>query len=119
MLNLIVEYVNTYFPTYKKYYCGNFIKSCLVYQYLYVKFFSKTLDLDQIIYKLLNWRHSCRSNSPIIANHLIFYLAFRQFWKHYHLGRGSVYTFNSPFKQTAVISYLTGITYWCFHKGVV
>ena len=119
MINLIVEYVNTYFPTYKENYCDNFIKACLVYQYLYLKYFSKTLDLDQIIYKLLDWRHNCRSNSPTLANHLIFNLAFRKFRKHYRLGRGSVYIINSPFKQSEVFGYLTGIIYWCFHKGVV
>ena len=119
MLNLIVEYVNTLFPTYKKYYCANFIKSCLVYQYLYLKYFSTTLDLEQIILRLLDWRHDCKSESPIIANHLIFKLAFQKFWEHYRLGRGSVYTFNSPFKKSQVISNLTGITFWRFHKGVV
>ena len=119
MLDLIVEYVNTLFPILRKYYCGNFIKACLVYQYLHLKYFSTTLDLEQIILRLIDWRHSCRSNSPIIANHLIFSLAFREFRNHFHLGRGRVYTFNSPFKNSEIISYLTGITFWRFHEGVV
>ena len=120
MIKSIVAYVNFYFPSYKtKFYPDNFIKACLVYQFLYAKYFTQRLDLDQIIYKLSDSRYSCRSNSPTLANHLIFNLAFREFWKHYRLGRGSVYTINSPFKQFEVLGYLTGIIYWCFHQAVV
>ena len=44
MIKSIVEYVNFYFPTYKtQFYSNNFIKACLVYQFLYAKyFFTKT-----------------------------------------------------------------------------
>ena len=42
MLNTIVAYVNFYFPTYKtQFYPDNFIKACLVYQFLYAKYFTK------------------------------------------------------------------------------
>ena len=120
MIKTIVEYVNSYFPSYKsQYYTDNFIKTCLVYQFLYAKYFKQKLDLNQIIYRLLDSRHSCKSNSSILANHLIFNLAFREFWKHYKLGRGCVYVINSPFKESEVLGYLTGISYWCFHRGVV
>ena len=119
MLDLIVEYVNTLFPTVKKFYCSNFIKACFVYQYLFLKYFNVTLELEQIILRLLDWRNSCRTNSPTLANHLIFSLAFREFRNHYNLGRGSVYTFKSPFKQSKAISYVTGMSFWHFHKGVV
>ena len=119
MINSIVEYVNFYFPSYKtKFYPDNFIKACLVYQFLYAKYFTQRLDLDQIIHRLSDFRHNCKSNSPILSNHLIFNLAFREFWKKYRIGRGSVYTINSPFKQFEVLGYLTGIIYWCFHRGV-
>ena len=119
MIESIVAFVNFYFPSHKtKFYDDNFIKACLVYQYLYIKYFTQRLNLDQIIYKLSDWRHNCRSNSSILSNHLIFNLAFREFWKHYHLGRGCVYTFNSPLKSE-VLGYLTGIIYWCFHRGVI
>ena len=119
MIKSIVAYVNFYFPSNKtQYYSDNFIKACLVYQFLYAKYFTKKLDLDQIIYKLSKSRHNCRSTSPTLANHVIFNLAFREFWKHYHRGRGCVYTFNTPFKKSEVLGYLTGITYWCFHRGV-
>ena len=26
---------------------------------------------------------------------------------------------DSPFKECEVLSYLTGVIYWCFHRGVV
>ena len=110
MINNIVDYVNFYFPTYKtQFYSDNFIKACLVYQFLY----------DQIIYRLTEARHYLNSNSNIITNHLIFNLAFKAFWKHYRIGRGCVYTFNTPFKECEVLGYLTGIFYWFFHRGVV
>ena len=118
MIKSIVAFVNFYFPLNKsKYFPDNFIKACLIYQYLYIKYFTQRLDLDQIIYRLSDFRHNCRSNSSILSNHLIFSLAFREFRKHYHIGRGCVYTFNSPLKSE-VLGYLTGIIYWCFHGGV-
>ena len=119
MIKSIVSYVNFYFTSHKsKYYSDNFIKACLVYQYLYIKYFTQRLNLDQIIYKLSDFRHNCRSTSPTLANHLIFNLAFREFWKQYKLGRGCVYVVNSPLKSE-VLGYLTGIIYWCFNQGVV
>ena len=120
MIKTIVAYVNFYFSTYNtQFYPDNFIKACLVYQFLYVKYFTQKLDINQIIYRLTDYRHSCRSDSPILANHLIFCLAFRSFWKHYHIGGGCVYTINTPFKESEVLGYLTGIVYWCFHRGVI
>ena len=117
MLKTIVEYVNFYFPTYKtQFYPDNFIKACLVYQFLYAKYFTQKLNINQIIYSLTDARHSCRSNSAVLANHLIFSLAFRAFWKQYRIGRGCVYAFNTPFKECEVLGYLIGIIYWCFHK---
>ena len=120
MLKTIVEYVNFYFPTYKtQFYPDNFIKACLVYQFLYAKYFTQNLDINQIFYSLTDARHSLSSISPTLANHLIFTLAFKAFWKHYRIGRGCVYVVNSPFKECEVLGYLTGIIYWFFHKGVI
>ena len=120
MIKSIVEYVNCYFPTYKtQFYPDNFIKACLVYRFLYAKYFTQKLDIDQIIYRLTDARHSLSSISPTLANHLIFTLAFKAFWKHYRIGRGCVYVVNSPFKECEVLGYLTGIIYWFFHKGVI
>ena len=120
MIKSIVAYVNFYFPTYKtQFYPDNFIKACLVYQFLYIKYFTQKLDIDQIIYRLTEARHYLNSNSNIVTNHLIFSLAFKAFWKQYRIGRGCVYAINTPFKECEVLGYLTGIIYWCFHKGVI
>ena len=81
--------------------------------------FTQKLDIGQIIYRLTEARHYLNSYSNIIKNHLIFNLAFKAFWKHYQIGRGCVYTFNSPFKECEVLGYLTGIIYCFFHRGVV
>ena len=120
MIKSVVAYVNYYFPSNKtKFYPDNFIKACLVYQFLHAKYFTQKLDIDQIIYRLTDARHSLRSNSPTLVNHLIFNLAFKACWKHYRSGRGCVYTFNTPFKESEVLGYLTLIVYWIFHRGVV
>ena len=120
MISEIVEYVNTHFPACKtQFYPDNFIKACLVYQYLYAENFSNKLDLSQIIYNLSGDRYSLMANSPVIANHLIFNLAFKSFYKKYRLGRGSIYVMNSPFKESEVLGYLLGIIFWSFKNGVV
>ena len=120
MIKRIVAYVNVHFLSNKtQFYPDNFIKACLVYQFLYAKYFTQKLDINQILYRLSDARHSCGSNSSILANHLIFSLAFRAFWKQYRIGRGCVYVANTSFKEFEVLGYLTGIVYWCFHRGVV
>ena len=120
MIKSVVTYVNFYFPTYKtQFYPDNLIKACLVYQFLYIKYFTQKLDIDQIIYRLTEARHYLNSHSNIITNHLIFNLAFKAFWKNYRIGRGCVYAINTPFKECEVLGYLTGIVYWFFHRGVV
>ena len=120
MTFLILQYVKSYFPSYKSLsYDDNFIKACLVYQFLYIKYFNQRLDMEEIKYILSEGKNFCRSNSPIIANHLIFSLAFRAFWKKYRIGRGYVYAIDTPFKESETLGYLTGIIYWFFHTGVV
>ena len=120
MIFTIIQYVKFYFPSYKSVlYDDNFIKACLVYQFSYAKYFNKRLDMEEIKYILSEGKNFCRSNSPIIANHLIFSLAFRAFWKRYKIGRGYVYALDSPFKESETLGYLTGIIYWFFHTGVI
>ena len=49
MIKSIVAYVNFYFPTYKtQFYPDNFIKACLVYQFLYAKYFAQKLDITKL-----------------------------------------------------------------------
>ena len=120
MITTIISYVNYYFPHYKtKFYDYNFIKSCLVYKYLHDKYFSSNMDFDQIIYRLTEVRNSFKTNSVILSNHLMFSIAFCAFWKQYHMGRGCIYVADTPFQECEVLGYLTGIVYWCFHRGVV
>ena len=48
MLTTTVSYVNLHFPQYKtKFFDDNFIKCCLIYKYLYEKYFSSNLDMDK------------------------------------------------------------------------
>ena len=116
MFNTIVHYVNFYYPLYKHLpYSENLIKTSLIFRYLYEVFLKKTMDIEPIIYKLEN--RSIKSRNPFLNNHLMFYRAFKSFHKHYKLGRGCVYAFDSPI-NSEVLGYLTGIIYWIFHKGI-
>ena len=120
MLDRIVAYVNYYFPLNKtQFYDDNFMKACLVYKFFCFNFNSKNLDINHIIYRLSEYRHCCNATSPVLCYHLIFSLAFREFWKHYHKRRGCVCIQLSIFKKNEVLGYLTGIVYWCFHRGVL
>ena len=117
MLDTIVHYVNFYYPTLKHLnYSENDIKCALIYRFLYETIFKKYLDIETIIYKLKN--KSIKSNNPILNNHLMFFRAFKSFHKHYKLGRGCVYVFDSPI-NSEVLGYITGIIYWIFHKGII
>ena len=116
MINTIVHYVNFYYPTLKNLpYSENVIKTSLIYRFLYETTFKKYIPLETIIYKLEN--RSIKSGSRVLNNHLMFYGAFKSFYKLYKLGRGCVYAFDSPIKSE-VLGYLTGIIYWIFHKGM-
>ena len=117
MINTIVHYVNFYYPTFKDLpYTENVIKTALIFRFLYETTFKKFINLETIIYKLEN--RSIKSNSRVLNNHLMFYRAFRSFYKQYKLGRGCVYVFDSPIRSE-VLGYLTGIIYWIFHKGLI
>ena len=117
MINTIVHYVNFYYPTLKNLpYTENLIKTALIYRLLYETTFKKHITLETIIYSLEN--RSIKSSNPILNNHLMFYRAFKSFYKHYKLGRGCVYAFDSPI-NSEVLGYLTGICYWIFHKGII
>ena len=117
MINTIVHYVNFYYPTLKNpNYSENELKSALVYRFLYENTFKKYITLERIIYEIEGL--PINTKSKILRNHLIFYRAFKSFHKHYKLGRGCVYVFDSPI-NSEVLGYLTEICYWIFHKGIV
>ena len=116
MINTIVNYVNFYYPTIRNLsYSEDIIKTALIYRFLHGHIFQKYITLETIIYKLDII--PIKSNSRAIYNHLIFHRAFKSFYKHYKLGRGCVYVFDSPIRSE-VLGYLTGILYWIFHKGL-
>ena len=129
MINTIVSYVNFYYLNLKNIknseddimsyllnrYSEDIIKTALIYRFLYESTFKKNIKIEAIIYKLdIN---PIKTNSRIISNHLIFYRAFKSFYKTYNVGRGCVYVFDSPIRSE-VLGYLTGILYWIFHKGL-
>ena len=123
MLDRIVVYVNYYFPQSKTdFYDDNFIKACFVYKFLCFNLLSKNINIDDIIVignATFPKPPLVKSGvSAILVNHLIFSIAFKEFWKKYHKGRGCFYVFDSPFKECETLSFLTGITYWIFHRGV-
>ena len=123
MLDRIVAYVNYYFPENKTpCYDDNFIKTCLVYKFLCYNLLSKNINIEEIIdigIATFPKPPGVKSGvSSILVNHLIFSIAFKEFWKRYHKGRGSVYVFDFPFKDYSTIGFLTGIAYWSFHRGV-
>ena len=117
MIKTIVHYVNFYYPTLKNpNYSEDEIKSALIYRFLYETTFKKNISLEKIIYEIQG--PPVNTESKILRNHLIFYKAFKSFYKLYNRGRGCVYVFDSPFKSE-VLGYLTGILYWIFHKGII
>ena len=119
MINTIVEYVSYYITRYKSnLYCDDFIRCCLVYMYLYEKYFSRNIKGEVIVYRLCAERNSFVTNSNILRNHLIFSTAFRAFWKHCRKGRGCVYVAGTCFQEYETLGYLTGIVYWSFHRGL-
>ena len=128
MLQNIVAYVNHYFPRYK---CDdinpNFVRFCLVYQFLLAHYLNKNATLDYIMLIL----NDCKNAFPmrglrpltlgiktrlfgrkIAAVHQIFSWAFNEIWNNYEKGRGKVYVFDSPFKQCSFLGNLTGLIYW-------
>ena len=103
MLDRIVAYVNYYFPQSKTdFYDNNFIKACLVYKFLCFNLLSKNINIDDII--VIGNATFPKSSlvksgvSSILVNHLFFSIAFKEFWKKYHKGRGCVYVFDSLLK---------------------
>ena len=91
MLKSIIDYVKYHYQ-----FCENidssflsnnldtnecYIKSCLIYKYLFETFFRKSVTLNEIM-TLFDITHFLFiTNSPVLKNHLIFHHAFKTFWK--------------------------------------
>ena len=128
MLKSIVNYVN-----YQYQLCENidsaflskdekanecYIKSCLIYKYLYEIFHRSNITLMEIMIEMDVTDFLFMSNSPALKNHLIFHQAFKSFWKRYKKGRYDVYVFDTTLRSPC-LGFVTGIVYWFFHEGVV
>ena len=116
MISTIVNYVNFYYPKMTSSLKEDEIKTALVYRFLYEHYVKDYITLETILYKLPPFKEP--PTSRILRNHLIFYRAFKYFKKHYKVGRGCVYVFDSPI-NSEVLGYLTGIIYWIFHSSMI
>ena len=105
MLKSIVDYVNYHYQL-----CENidsaflskdekanecYIKSCLIYKYLYEIFHRSNITLMEIMIEMDVTDFLFIPNSPALKNHLIFHQAFKSFWKRYKKGRRDVYVFDT------------------------
>ena len=68
-----------------------YIKSCLIYKYLYELDFRKNLTVNEIMSLMDITDFVFISNSPVLKNHLIFHHAFKTFWKRHKKGRFNIY----------------------------
>ena len=128
MTKTIIDYVNYHYQL-----CENidsflltnnldtnecYIKSCLIYKYLYELYFRKKITLNEVMSFMDNSDFYFISNSSVLKNHLIFHYAFKIFYKKYEKGRYNIFIFDTRIKSF-IVGFLTGILYWFFHKGVV
>ena len=95
-----------------------YIKSCLVYKYLFEYYFKRNISLYEIMAVIDNTDFLFITNSPVLKNHLIFHHAFKTFWKRHKKGRPEVYVFDTTIRSS-VLGFITGVVYWFFHEGVV
>ena len=128
MLKSIIDYVK-----YHNQFCENidssfltndhntnecYIKSCLIFKFLFETYFRKNMSLREVMTLVENTDFLFMTNSPVSKYHLIFHHAFKSFWKKYKNGRYNIYIFDTTLKSS-VLGFVTGVLYWFFHEGVV
>ena len=129
MIKIIINYVNYHYQ-----FCENidsflltnnldtnayYVKSCLIYKYLYEIYFRKNITLREVMSLMDNYSDFYFiSNSSVLKNHLIFHYAFKNFYQRYKKGRFNIYIFDTRIKSS-IVGFLTGILYCFFHKGVL
>ena len=128
MLKSIIDYVKYHYQ-----FCENiesffltsnldtnecYIKSCLVYKYLFEYYFKRNISLYEIMAVIHNTDFLFMTNSPVLKNHLIFHHAFKTFWKRHKKGRPEIYVFDTTIRSS-ILGFVTGVVYWFFHEGVV
>ena len=128
MLKSIIDYVKYHYQ-----FCENiesffltnnldtnecYIKSCLVYKYLFEYYFKRNISLYEIMAVIDNTDFLFMTNSPVLKNHLIFHHAFKTFWKRHKKGRPEIYVFDTTIRSS-ILGFVTGVVYSFFHEGVV
>ena len=124
MIKTIIDYVN-YNENIDSFLLTNnldtnecYIKSCLIYKYLYEIHLRKNIPLREVMSLMDNTDFHFISNSNVLKNHVIFHYAFKNFYRKYKKGRFNIYIFDTRSKSSTV-GFLTRILYCFFHKGVV
>ena len=102
MLKSIIDYVKYHYQfceNIESYFLTNnldtnecYIKSCLVYKYLFEYYFKRNLSLYEIM-AVIDFLFM--PNSPVLKNHVIFHRAFKLFWKRHKKGRPEIYVFDT------------------------
>ena len=128
MLNSIINYVKynyQFCENIESYFLTNnldtnecYIKSCLVYKYLFEYYFKRIISLYEIMAVIDNTDFPFMTNSPILKNHLVFHHALKTFWKQHEKGRPEIYIFDTTIRSS-ILGFVIGVVYWFFHKGVV
>ena len=128
MLKTIIHYINYNYqfcenidsPFLSRYLDANecYIKSCLIYKYLFELYFRWNVSFNSVMTVMDNTDFLFISNSPVLKNHLIFYHAFKTFWKRHKKGRSEIYIFDTTIRSS-ILGFVTGVVYWFFHEGVV
>ena len=128
MLRSIIDYVKYHYQ-----FCENiessflsnnldtnecYIKSCLVYKYLFEYYFRRNMSLNYVMTKMDITNFLFITNSPVLKNHLIFHHAFKTFWAQYKKGRSEIYVVDTTIRST-FLGFVTGVVYCFFHEGVV
>ena len=128
MLKSIIDYVKYHYQ-----FCENiesffltnnldtnecYIKSCLVYKYLFEYYFKRNVSLNSVMSVMDNTDFLFITNSPVLKNHLIFHHAFKTFWKRHKKGRSEIYVADTSIRSS-ILGFVTGVVYWFFHEGVV
>ena len=128
MLKSIIDYVKYHYQfceNIESYFLTNnldtnecYIKSCLVYKYLFDYYFKRNISLYEIMAVIDNTDFLFMTNSPILKNHFIFHHAFKTFWKRHKKGTPEIYVFDTTIRSSC-LGFVTGVAYWFFHEGVV
>ena len=114
----VCENIESYFLTNNLDTNECYIKSCLVYKYLFEYYFKRNISLYEIMAVIDNTDFLFITNSPVLKNHLIFHQTFKSFWRRHKKRRPEIYAFDTTIR-TSCLGFITGVAYWFFHEGVV